>query len=220
MEEQQIKDILDFVNSVLQNKSGTEYRSIRFTLELAEEVAKVIEQNKHLVPYHLNLIDELHINENGHSRILYKLLEYRNPDGDYIFLESLLKYIAKDYAEFEKISVTNPIITQELCRIDLWVRDDDYAIILENKVYNASDQEAQIADTLSVRITMEIKNILWRRFLSSICLNQMTRTPLMRVGVNTRMILLLVMRSSRFAMVCCRGLNRMCCLQFPIKINS
>ena len=145
MEEQQIKDILDFVNSVLQNKSETEHRSIRFALELAEEVSKVIEQNKHLVPYHLNLIDELHINENGHSRILYKLLEYRNPKEDYIFLESLLKYIAKDCAGFEKISVANPIITQELCRIDLWVRDDDYAIILENKVYNASDQEAQIA---------------------------------------------------------------------------
>lgn len=145
MEEQQITDILNFVNSVLQNKLDAEHRSIQSALDLAEGVAGTIAKNKHLVPYHLNLIDELHINENGHSRILYKLLEYRNPKGDYIFLESLLKYIAKDRAEFEKISVTNPIITQELCRIDLWVRDDDYAIILENKVYNASDQEAQIA---------------------------------------------------------------------------
>ena len=145
MEEQQITDILNFVNSVLQNKSDAEHRSIQSALDLAEGVAGTIAKNKHLVPYHLNLIDELYINENGHSRILYKLLEYRNPNGDYIFLKSLLKYISKNCEAFEKICVTNPEITQELCRIDLWVRDKDYAIIFENKVYNATDQEAQIA---------------------------------------------------------------------------
>ena len=145
MEEQQIKDIFHFADSVLQHKSEEKHRSTRLALELAEGVAKVIEENKHLVPYHLNLIDELHINENGHSRILYKLLEYRNPNGDYIFLKSLLKYIAKNCEAFEKICVKNPEITQEQCRIDLWVRDKDYAIIFENKVYNATDQEAQIA---------------------------------------------------------------------------
>lgn len=145
MEEQQIKDIFHFVDSMLQHKSDAEHRSIQSTLDLAEGVAKVIEENKHLVPYHLNLIDELHINENGHSRILYKLLEYRDPEGRYKFLESLLKYIAKDCEKFGEISVTKPEITQELCRIDLWVRDKDYAIIFENKVYNATDQEAQIA---------------------------------------------------------------------------
>ena len=145
MEEQQITDILNFVNSVLQNKSDAEHRSIQSALDLAEGVARTIAKNKHLVPYHLNLIDEPHINENGHSRILYKLLEYRTPDGDYIFLKSLLKYIARNCEAFEKICVINPKITQELCRIDLWVRDKDYAIIFENKVYNATDQEAQIA---------------------------------------------------------------------------
>ena len=147
MEEQQITDILNFVNSVLQNKSDAEHRSIQSALDLAEGVAGTIAKNKHLVPYHLNLIDELHINENGHSRILYKLLEYRNPNGDYIFLKSLLKYISINCEAFEKICVTNPKITQELCRIDLWVRDKagGYAIIFENKVYNATDQEAQIA---------------------------------------------------------------------------
>lgn len=147
MEEQQIKDVFDFVDSVLQNKLETEQGSIQSTLELAEGVATVINKNKHRVPYHLNLIDELHINENGHSRILCKLLEYCNPEGRYIFLESLLRYIAKDCEEFGKICVIEPEITQELCRIDLWVRDKagGYAIIFENKVYNATDQEAQLS---------------------------------------------------------------------------
>ena len=29
-------------------------------------------------PYHLNIIDELYINENGHSIILAKLLQYKS----------------------------------------------------------------------------------------------------------------------------------------------
>ena len=46
---------------------------------------------------------------------------------------------------FSKIKIKNPEITQEKERIDLWVKDKDYAIIFENKVYDANDQEAQIA---------------------------------------------------------------------------
>ena len=56
MEEQQITDILNFVNSVLQNKSDAEHSSIQSTLDFAEGVAGTIAKNKHLVPYHLNLI--------------------------------------------------------------------------------------------------------------------------------------------------------------------
>ena len=62
MEEQQIKDILDFVDSVLKDKSDAEHRSIQSALDLAEGVAGKIAKNNHLVPYHFNLIDELHIN--------------------------------------------------------------------------------------------------------------------------------------------------------------
>jgi len=95
-------------------------------------------------PYRLNIIEELHINENGHSRILTKLLQYRNPDGKYVFLESLLQYINDLKHISFPIHIVNPIITQEQERIDLWVRDKDYAIIFENKACDASDQEAQL----------------------------------------------------------------------------
>lgn len=147
MDNNRISHILNFIDDVVCEGAKQQTAEINFVMELAADVRRCIEQNRHLVPYHLNLIDELHINENGHSRILYKLLEYRNPDGDYIFLKSLLKYISKNCEAFEKICVTNPEITQEQCRIDLWVRDraGRYAIIFENKVYNATDQEAQIA---------------------------------------------------------------------------
>lgn len=115
-------------------------------LELIDEISKCIEENQYKVPYHLNLIDEMHINENGHSRILYKILQYQNSEGQYIFLKSLFKYIADHYCKsFGNISVNKPEIDLEKCRIDLWVRDEDYAVIFENKIYDAKDQDAQIA---------------------------------------------------------------------------
>ena len=73
--------------------------------------------------YHINVIEELHINENGHSRILCKLLQYRAANGKYVFLESLLEAIGKIKPEFAGIKIYNPKITQEKKRIDLWVRD-------------------------------------------------------------------------------------------------
>ncbi len=94
-----------------------------FVIELASDVKRCIEQNRHLLPYHLNLIDELHINENGHSRILCKLLQYKSQSGEYVVLQSLLAYIAKQNAEYSSISIKSPLITQEQYRIDLWVRD-------------------------------------------------------------------------------------------------
>ena len=100
------------------------------------------------LPYHLNVIDELHINENAHSRILCKLLQYQSENGKYEALESLIKFIInkdKHNESFSKIEIQNPVITQEKERIDLWVKDKDYAIIFENKVYDANDQETQIA---------------------------------------------------------------------------
>lgn len=124
-----------------------EKTTIQEVLDFVDVISKFIEDKQYEVPYHLNLIDEMHINENGHSRILSKLIRYQSTEGKYIFLESLFKYVANkcEKKSFGDISIENPKITQERCRIDLWVLDNDYAVIFENKVYNAKDQEAQIA---------------------------------------------------------------------------
>ena len=115
-------------------------------LRIGELFCRTYESEKLKLPYHLNIIDELHINENGHSRILMRLFCYRNDKGDYEFLKSFINYIQSNNhsGEFKRIQIENPIITQEEQRIDLWVRDKSYAIIFENKVYNAVDQEAQL----------------------------------------------------------------------------
>ena len=116
-------------------------------LLFVDKFSYAVSQEKLKLPYHLNVIDELHINENGHSRILYKLLLYVNVNGEYEILESLINYIQQHThsSEFDRIQIKKPYITQETKRIDLWVRDSNYALIFENKIYNAVDQEAQLS---------------------------------------------------------------------------
>lgn len=115
-------------------------------LKIGELLCRNYESEKLKLPYHLNIIDELHINENGHSRILMRLFCYRNEKGEYEFLKSFIDYIQSNThsGEFKRIKIENPSITQELQRIDLWVRDKSYALIFENKVYEAVDQDAQL----------------------------------------------------------------------------
>ena len=113
-------------------------------IRFISEFTNAYEREKVALPYHMNVIDELHINENGHSRILFQLLKYKNTKEEYEFLEYLLHYIRKKNKSFD-INIRKPNISQEIERIDLWIRDTDYAIIFENKVYNADDQELQLS---------------------------------------------------------------------------
>lgn len=107
------------------------------------------EKERLALPYHINIIDELHINENGHSRILLKLLKYQNEQGEYTILYSLLHYINahSHSSSFPRIEIKRPLLTQEEARIDLWLRDweSGYAIIFENKACDAVDQEGQLS---------------------------------------------------------------------------
>ena len=97
------------------------------------------------LPYHINLIDELHANENAHSRILAKLLQQKTAYGKFEIFESFIQFLKEKSASFEKIDIKNPDITQEIERIDVWIKDEDYAIIVENKIQGANDQAEQLA---------------------------------------------------------------------------
>ena len=143
-ENKSIKDAL----TLLQDIQLAVEKECKSLLDFVSEFAKRYEEEKRKLPYHLNVIDELHINENAHSRILMKLLCYQNDKGEYEILQSLLGYMQsiKGAEAFNKkdINIDTPTITQEEQRIDLWIRDKGYAIIFENKIYNAIDQEEQI----------------------------------------------------------------------------
>ncbi len=83
------------------------------TIKLATELLTRKGELKQELPYHINVIDELHINENGHSRILTKLLKYKNPAGHFPLLESLLLILSRST---RKRVLTKSILMTQLLR--------------------------------------------------------------------------------------------------------
>lgn len=69
---------------------NTSQSSIDNAVELANEiVGRIVKEKQHL-PYRMNIIDELHANENAHTRILLQLLRYK-ANGKYPILSSFLE---------------------------------------------------------------------------------------------------------------------------------
>lgn len=109
--------------------------------QLLEEFTWHYKRLKEKLPYHINVIDELHVNENANSRILASLLQY-NENGEYTLLKSFIRNRLGDWG----IDVSEPQISSEDWRIDLLVREKGkYAIIFENKIYDAVLQKNQLA---------------------------------------------------------------------------
>ena len=110
--------------------------------DLAHAFATYYEDLKKESPFHINVIDELHADENAHSRILVRLLQYSNGDV-YPFLKSFVSLIP-GWNE-EDISISNPEISFNSEHIDALIEEKGkYAIIIENKIHGAQDQEKQI----------------------------------------------------------------------------
>lgn len=109
--------------------------------QLLEEFTGRYKHLKEKLPYHINVIDELHVNENANSRILAALLKYKE-NGEYTLLKSFIHNRLRDW----NIDVSEPQISSEDWRIDLLVREKGkYAIIFENKIYDAVLQKNQLA---------------------------------------------------------------------------
>lgn len=120
-------------------------------LKIAKELNKIYQEKKKALPYSLNIICELHDDENAHSRILRGLLQF-NSKGKYPILQSFVRQV-NELADCEAdITIKNPKLSVEeqttgSRRIDLLIKESkSYAIIIENKIWNAPDQEKQIED--------------------------------------------------------------------------
>lgn len=115
-------------------------------ITLAQEISKQIENELSKLPYSANAIDELHANENAHSRILRMLLQYSG-GHEWPIYRSFLELVNNRSSSF-CLQCDNPIFLNEKDRIDLLINDciseNKYAIIVENKVCNAGDQDEQI----------------------------------------------------------------------------
>lgn len=114
-------------------------------IKVAKELNELYKSKKATLPYSINVIRELHANENANSRILRGLLQYSH-NGQSPVLQSFIERL-KAIADCPiDISIQNPELTNEQDnRIDLLIKEKkSYAIIVENKIWGASDQEEQI----------------------------------------------------------------------------
>jgi len=144
---------------------------LNFWFKLGQElkILKKIEEEK--IPYHLNLIDELHANENAHTRILLKLLKYKT-GGRYPFVESFLGMMSQKCSQypFPIDAIQELELTFDKEKIDLLIEDRDhrFAVIVENKIQNAADQQKQIERYIE-KVRSRVKETLqiWVIYLTS-----------------------------------------------------
>lgn len=109
---------------------------------LAKELADYYSKEKARLPFHINVIDELHASENAHTRILTRLLEYRT-DGKRVVLSSFLSLVSNFHEDKNLIDMASVFFNQDYidCLIEC---PAEFAVIIENKIHGATDQNKQI----------------------------------------------------------------------------
>lgn len=111
------------------------------------EIKKIEAKNEQKRPYNINLIDELHADENAHSRILIKLLSYKTNNSFPIF-ELFLKLLNSDEhldKEYEIRDFESPKFSYQFSFIDAYIsQKGKQSIIIENKIQWATDQDKQL----------------------------------------------------------------------------
>ena len=85
---------------------------LKKTLDIVEAINEYIARKEKELPYNINVIDELHANENAHSRILCKLLQYKDSSEKYRILEDLIQYISQLEGKEEFANITK--VKQEI----------------------------------------------------------------------------------------------------------
>lgn len=113
--------------------------------EFIKKFTEIKKKNASLLQYNLNLIDELHANENAHTRILLKLLDYESNQKK-VILEEFLNLLNEKLVN-QKIPILDDYrITGQFEFIDgyIWSDSKKVAIIIENKINWACDQDKQI----------------------------------------------------------------------------
>ena len=105
---------------------------------------ELIKLNLQKKAYDINLIDELHVNENAHTRILMKLLEFTR-DNNYYILQKFLELLNERLEDTYKIeNFVSPKFKYQWADIDGYIyQDKKNAIIIENKIFT-SDHDQQL----------------------------------------------------------------------------
>jgi len=142
MDIKRFDDTFDFITCCGTVMLQNEIEAYDAISTLASEISSLISRTKQKLPYHINLIDLIRANENAHSRILGAFLRAQS-NGRYEILKSFVKtFFAGKFTE----DIVEPIFINEKHRIDLLIAETGkYALIFENKIYNAVLQKNQLA---------------------------------------------------------------------------
>ena len=111
-------------------------------LNLAKEISEIINRNR---VYNANIITELHANENAHSRILRMFLQYDDGTKNYPVLKRFLEIPKIKNVLSSSVVFKSPSFSNEQERIDVLIEEPhSFAIIIENKIKGATDQDRQL----------------------------------------------------------------------------
>ena len=134
-------------------------------IELAKALGDYYEEQEAALPFHINVIDELHANENAHTRILTHLLKYKE-DGKHVILSSFLKQLPTFNVDTFDIEKSKVYFNRD--NIDgLIEKDGEYAVIIENKIHWAVDQYKQIERYVNTEIERGIpSDNIWVIYLT------------------------------------------------------
>ncbi len=112
---------------------------VKELFDIVNEFTKVHKKEKEKLPFHINLLDELWAKENAHSRILAKLIQYKE-DGKFIFLKDFIHNICG----FQNIDIDTLIVQKvDSCgNIDIPIYNNEHFIIIENKINGADEQNS------------------------------------------------------------------------------
>ena len=91
-------------------------------IKLASEIASIEKEEREKLPYNANIIEDIKIKENAHSRILTTLLNYAGHDHSFPVYQTFVDLLKKKCCSFRNITIHNPNITAEKERIDKKLR--------------------------------------------------------------------------------------------------
>ena len=165
------RNIVELGNAIIELRNIVEPVLMQYCQQVAEniELAKALgdyyEEQEAALPFHINVIDELHANENAHTRILTHLLKYKE-DGKHVILSSFLKQLPTFNVDTFDIEKSKVYFNRD--NIDgLIEKDGEYAVIIENKIHWAVDQDKQIERYVNTEIERGIpSDNIWVIYLT------------------------------------------------------
>lgn len=137
--------IESFLSSITNKNIKNELESKQH-LPIIEPYKILLSENKKL-PFSFNVVREIHSNENDHSRILCKLLQY-DPNGKgayplaFSFVEKIIspEIINAWHNSKEKLQI---VFNRNFIDLAIWKKGTS-GVIIENKIQDATDQEKQL----------------------------------------------------------------------------